>query len=70
MRNERRLSALVCAALFASLAPLHAQGSAERGLGEGQFFPDLVLPSVADGKPRSFAEFRGRRLLVLVFASW
>jgi len=36
----------------------------------GEPFPNLVLPSVDDGRPRSIAEFRGRKLALHVFASW
>jgi hypothetical protein len=35
----------------------------------GQPFPDLVLPDL-DGHPRSIADFRGRRVVLHVFASW
>ena len=40
------------------------------GLQIGKPFPDLVLPSIRDGKPISVADFRGQKLLLQVFASW
>ena len=40
------------------------------GLQIGKSFPDLVLPSIRDGKPISVADFRGQKLLLQVFASW
>lgn len=40
------------------------------GLEVGQTFPDLVLPAVEDGRPRSLAQFRGQKLLLHIFASW
>lgn len=36
----------------------------------GQPFPDLVLPSLDDGRPLSLAAFRGKKLLLHIFASW
>jgi len=36
----------------------------------GKSFPDLTLPSLEDGSPTSIADFRGKKLLLHVFASW
>ncbi len=36
----------------------------------GEAFPDLVLPSLEDGRPVSLAEFRGKKVILHVFASW
>lgn len=36
----------------------------------GEPFPNLVLPSIEDGRPRSIADFRGQKLALHVFASW
>jgi hypothetical protein len=36
----------------------------------GEAFPNLVLPSIEDGSPRSIADFRGQKLVLHVFASW
>ena len=36
----------------------------------GQLFPDIVLPSLEDGSPASLAQFRGKKVLLHVFASW
>ena len=36
----------------------------------GQAFPDLVLPSLDDGRPLSLADFRGKKVILHVFASW
>ena len=36
----------------------------------GQPFPDLVLPSVDDGKPTSISAYRGKKVLLHIFASW
>jgi hypothetical protein len=42
----------------------------ETGLEVGQRFPELVLPSAEDGRPMSIADFRGKRVVLHVFASW
>ena len=36
----------------------------------GEPFPDLVLPSLVDGLPASIAQFRGKKVVLHVFASW
>ena len=46
---------------------------AQRGLGEikiGQPFPDLTFRSMQDGSPMSMADFRGKKVVLQVFASW
>ncbi len=41
-----------------------------RGFNAGEAFPTLALPSAADGRPVSVAEFRGKKLILNIFASW
>jgi len=36
----------------------------------GKPFPNLILPSLEDGKPSSLIQFRGKKTLLHVFASW
>ncbi len=36
----------------------------------GARFPDLVLPTLEDGRPASLRDFRGRKVILHVFASW
>ncbi len=36
----------------------------------GNPFPALTLPDCADGRPTSLADFRGKRVLLQLFASW
>lgn len=36
----------------------------------GQPFPDIALPALADGAPRSIADFRGQKVILHIFASW
>jgi len=40
------------------------------GFNAGEPFPTLALPSAADGRPVSVTEFRGKKLIVNIFASW
>ena len=54
-------------ALAAALSPVVVGAP---GLQEGEPFPDIVLPSMTDGRPMSLADFRGRKVILHVFASW
>jgi hypothetical protein len=36
----------------------------------GEAFPVRLLPGLEDGSPHSVADWRGRKLLLHVFASW
>ena len=36
----------------------------------GDVVPNFVLPSIADGKMVSFSSFRGKRVLLFLWASW
>lgn len=36
----------------------------------GTPFPTISLPSLEDGRPASIADFRGRKVILHVFASW
>lgn len=47
-----------------------AHGAAPPRIEVGQPFPEIVLPSLEDGAPMSIADFRGRKVLLHVFASW
>lgn len=40
------------------------------GFEAGKAYPDIVLPRLEDGKPGSISEFRGKKVIVLHFASW
>jgi hypothetical protein len=67
---------LVAAGLF--VIPLAAQqkhiwdrsAPLPYGFNTGDVFPTQALPSAIDGKPTSVARFRGRKVIVNVFASW
>ena len=36
----------------------------------GQRHPDFTLPDIRDGKPVSLSDFRGKKVLLIQFASW
>jgi hypothetical protein len=36
----------------------------------GQPFPNVILPSADDGRPMSLAQYRGKKVLLHIFASW
>ena len=41
-----------------------------QGFNPGEAFPTIALRSAADGQPVSVAAFRGKKLIVNIFASW
>lgn len=36
----------------------------------GRPFPDILLPAADGGEPQAISRFRGRKVLLHVFASW
>jgi hypothetical protein len=42
----------------------------DEALKVGDVVPDFVLPSITDGKMVSFSKFRGKRVLLFLWASW
>jgi hypothetical protein len=40
------------------------------GLSAGQLFPDLRLPTLEGGELRSLRDYRGKKILLHIFASW
>jgi hypothetical protein len=67
----RAATALVAitAVLVAATAPATAQTSLGR-IEVGQTFSDETFPRLKDGRPASLSDYRGQRVLLLVFASW
>jgi len=57
------------AAFAVSLGEIVAKPSST-GFKVGEPFPSLVMPSLADGKPLSLARFRGKKVILHIFASW
>lgn len=69
-----RLFLLLPAAVLLSC---HRSETPPAQLGEGPIriepgrpFQDIVLPSLEDGSPMWLRQFRGRKVLLHVFASW
>ncbi len=58
---------LTCGCLFLPAVLSHADGYSPR---LGQPHPDFTLPSIADRTPVSLSQFRGRKVLLIHFASW
>lgn len=36
----------------------------------GDLFPDLAFPALEDGTPARLSDFRGKKVMLHVFASW
>ncbi len=36
----------------------------------GEAFPNVMLPSLEDGRPGSIADFRGQKIILHLWASW
>jgi len=64
----RRISlSLVAAAFLTTTTPASADPYAPK---VGQRHPDFTLPDIRTGKPVSLSEFRGKKVLLIQFASW
>ena len=61
------LLVFVLMSLAASSAPAQFPPS---GFTVGEPFPQVTLPAVDGGAPLSVSDFRGRKLILHVFASW
>ena len=68
MSLPRPLLGLALGSTLMATAP--AAGDALGGFRVDEPFPNLVLPAVDDGRPLSIASFRGRKLVLHVWASW
>ena len=69
--------AIVCVAAgttgimsFRVAEPTRAQSSDSAEFREGQMFPTIVFPYFDNGRPGSVADFRGKKLILHIFASW
>ena len=50
--------------------PVKVTAPSDVAIEVGRPFPNLVLPSLADGRPSSLVQYRGKKILLHVFASW
>lgn len=55
---------------LATLALLVPAGSAGYGPKVGEPHPDFTLADIRTGKPVSLTDFRGKKVLLIQFASW
>ncbi len=58
---------LFLSALLVAAAPALA---AKDRFPVNQPFPNIALPALADGRPASIADYRGKKVLLHIFASW
>ena len=61
--NYQRLFAVLCVGLCVPVTSAYAPRV-------GQVHPDFTLPRLGEGQPVSLAQFRGRKVLLVHFASW
>lgn len=48
----------------------HPASAAPSDLAVGKPFPNLALPALDGGRAMSIADFRGKKVILHVFASW
>ena len=65
----RRISTIAAGMLFSLLVAAPASAE-EADLREGQPFPEIFLPTLSGDGLKSVSSFRGKKLVVHVFASW
>lgn len=56
--------------LMALLHPITVANAGSYNPQPGQVHPDFVLPRIDTGEPVRLADLRGRRVLLMHFASW
>ena len=68
----KKLALGVVALLLASVASVTIliDRRLSGGFAVGEPFPTIALPALEDGRPRSIADFRGKKVVLHVFASW
>jgi len=64
----RSATALLCVLLVLAAAEAFAAGPAQTTVGEA--FPDLVFPTVDGEDTVRLSDHRGKRVLLIEFASW
>ena len=66
MQNLNLLT-LACGCVCVVAGSAYAAGYSPR---VGEPHPDFVLPGIADCQPVSLSQFRGKKVLLVHFASW
>ncbi len=59
----------LCCCLAPTAEPSNAGEPPPIGTKVGQMYPDFILPSL-DGEPIQLSDYRGRKTLLIHFASW
>ena len=73
MVHHRKASILSLVMILSAtcVTAVGAQGRrAATGFQVGQSFPEIAFPSQENDRPMSLVDFRGKKLLLHVFASW
>ncbi len=70
VKNSRQLLTSIALGSVAMFSTPFSTSAQEEGLQIGDRFPEIVLPSLQGRTPLSIASFRGRKLVLHVWASW
>jgi len=70
IRRPRSPGAIAALVSFFALAVGASPARSAVTIQAGKPFPNLVLPALEDGSPRSLLDYRGRKVVLHVFASW
>ncbi len=65
--SKSRLAVLLCGCLFLSSTVASGAGYAPE---VGEPHPEFILPKISNRQPASLAQFRGKKVLLIQFASW
>jgi len=63
------LRVMIGAAILSAGGPMSSI-QAGTAIQEGKPFPDLTLPALEDGRPRSITDLLGQKTILHIFASW
>ena len=70
-RNQNALPTILITTIVALFSMNESQAQrASYSPKVGQPHPDFILPSIEDGKPVQLSDFRGKKVLLMHFASW
>jgi hypothetical protein len=70
IQMKRKATVLMALGAAMLISGTTLPGAIAAPLEVGKPFPALVLPDLKDGKPTSLESFRGKPLVLHVFASW
>ena len=67
MKYQCRITIVCLLALVLPVGSMYGAGYSPR---VGELHGELVLPNIADGAPVALSDFRGKKVLLIHFASW